>query len=547
MGGRAVIAIDLGSRRLRALLAERGERRLRVKQVLTAALPTGPGAPKADDAEALGRWVGERLREAAIPKGNAIFAMSREQVVLKRVTLPTTVDAELPEMTRLAIQQDLPFAPAEAVIDFVPLSREGAGTVVLAVAIRAEMVSFVKRLAKAAGLGVEGISLRSMGAAALARGRGSTATPPPAAQTGPGPAASSKTPDAGRLIVDIAGEAVEFTVIDRGAIRFSRAAPLAESSDIRALAEIVATETRRTWLSYRVAEDSQDVGAAIVLGERELAERAARPIGQLLHVPAEVLEQHPLIDQSRASVEGAWSLAGLLLQPLLHAPTIDFARPRKAPDAAARRRQLILAGVGMAIVASFGAWTVGHRQLQGLQERAGQLERRAVTARPEHDRFVRDQDKLTHLQRWESIHADWLAHLAHLNESSPPPQELVWDGWNGTITATGISWDKKKDAWSSPMHMRITLDGEAKSRATADAYRDALVRDERYTTSSSGSDSPGGRRLPHPFMYILETSRPTPLDEGAAAIAGSGAAGAGAANASESGSGGAGSTREGAS
>ena len=59
---------------------------------------------------------------------------------------------------------------------------------------------------------------------------------------------------------------------------------------------------------------------------------------------------------------------------------------------------------------------------------------------------------------------------------------------------------------------RITLRGEARDRATANALRERLVADELYVTETGGTETDGGQRLPHEFLYTLETEATTPSD-----------------------------------
>jgi hypothetical protein len=61
----------------------------------------------------------------------------------------------------------------------------------------------------------------------------------------------------------------------------------------------------------------------------------------------------------------------------------------------------------------------------------------------------------------------------------------------------------------------MTVEGEARDRDAADAFRAALVRSDLYTTRSSGADSAGGgRRLPLAFAYTLESQKGAPPQGG---------------------------------
>ncbi|MHC5008991.1 MAG: hypothetical protein ACYTGF_16725, partial [Planctomycetota bacterium] len=108
MPGRNAIAIDIGRRRLRAVLADCDRNRVTIRQSLVEPVPDDLDVA---DARAVGTWAGQQLSAAGFPKAKAVIAIAREHVVQKRVRLPTVDARELPEMTRLAVQRDLPFYP----------------------------------------------------------------------------------------------------------------------------------------------------------------------------------------------------------------------------------------------------------------------------------------------------------------------------------------------------------------------------------------------------------------------------------------------------
>lgn len=486
--GGQVLAIELGRRRLRAVLARRSRSGLAIERTLSEAVPAGlQGA----DSAPLGEWAAQRLQSAGLPRVRAIMALPRESFVLKRVQLPTDAAEELPGMTRLAVQRDLPLAPEATVIDFVPVKQDSGGTTVMAVALERKKLDAAESFSAAAGLKLERISLRCMGCAALLGSRG-------------------EDDSGGVLAIDVAGDAVEFSVIVGGSLRFSRSADLSEADDPITVAEAVITETRRTWLSFRASEDADPVGSVVVLGERLVAQRVAEAVREIVQLPSSILQHHPLVRGDDGAVGEFGSLAGLLLEPIIKAPLIDLTRPRQPADRAAQRRQYMLAGIALAIVAYGVAWTIGHREFARLQEREQDLKAKAEGALPEYYQFLRDQDRLHHLQQWEQIRVDWLAHAARLYQSAPQTGEVVFESWNGTLNTLGVQWDSAADRWSAPMEVRINIDGEAKNRAAADRMRNALVEDETYSTTSQGVEATSGRRLPHSFSFQLKTARPLP-------------------------------------
>src|SRR5690606_26129875 len=72
-------------------------------------------------------------------------------------------------------------------------------------------------------------------------------------------------------------------------------------------------------------------------------------------------------------------------------------------------------------------------------------------------------------------------------------------------------YDRQANRWAADYNMVISIDGEARDRETADAFRDALTKDPFYTASTAGADRTGGRRLPFGFTYRLRTAVGSPM------------------------------------
>jgi Tfp pilus assembly PilM family ATPase len=486
--GRNAIAIDIGRQRLRAVLADCDRNRVTVRRTLIEPVPDDLDMT---DARAVGAGAGQQLGSAGFPKGKSLIAIAREHVVLKRVRLPTIDTRELPEMTRLALSRDLPFDPEDAVIDFVCVERGASSTTVQAVAVPQPALSAARQALRSAGLGVEGISLRGTGCATLL---GSFDT------GGHG----------GVLAVDVVGERVEFCVIVDGVVRFSRAGELPPADDPAQIAEAAVTEARRTWMSYRIVEDTDDVRRAVVIGDPRVSRQVAGSIGEILGVETTVFDGHPLVDAGGEDLGEAWPLAGLLLAPGVRAETVDFTRPRKAPDLASRRRQIVLAVVGLAAIIVIGALTAARLHLDSLQQKVDTLSAQRSTQYPQFLRYWRDRYKLDHLGQWDSADADWLEHFAYITDMAPPPDRLVLDSCTGSLVFSGVKFDRKSKAFLAPKEIKIVLEGEAADRATADAFREALVETEAYRISTAGPDAQSGRRLPYSFQYHLVTADAVP-------------------------------------
>ncbi len=483
MPGRHTIAIDVGRRHLRALEAAWDRNRLRIRRALIEPLPAGVSS---DDPAALGAWMGRTLSKAGFARGNITVAVPREHVVIKRMSLPTTEADELPDMTRLALQRELPFDAQSAVIDFVRVTRGESATNVQAVAAPGPVLGTLRLAARSAGLAVNCISLRSMGTAALI-----------------GPTVGAV------LAVDISSDRVEFCVVVDGVLRFSRAGEVPLTDDPQVLAEAVMTEARRTWMSYHVTEEAEDVREAVVIGEPRVSELVAGSIGDVIQARCAVFDGHPRIDASRAGgdVGQAWPLAGLLLAPRLPAESIDLLHPRRAPDVAMRRRRLAIAGAGLAAVMALGAVTMARFDLMELTRQKKALQEEQGRRRAPFERYGRDLFKLRHLEQWESLGPHWLEHLREIAAMIPPADRLVLDGWAASLETGGVQFDRRTSAFSAPGYVRIVIEGEAADRATADAFRGKLIEADTYEISTAGPDAGGGRRLPLSFQYNLRADR----------------------------------------
>jgi hypothetical protein len=480
MAARSALAIGLSRRSVGVVRGKLGAQSLRIVGHLQTRIPDDVDP---DDADALGTWLGEVLRANKLKADKATVAMARDQLGVKRLMLPSIDPVELPEMVRLSMQRELPFDAADAVIDFLPIDASESSTTVIAVAIPGEALAFVRRVMRAARVPVERVTPRVMWIGALLP-------------------IVDDDPSAPQLTIDVVGDAIEFAVVSDGRVQFSRAAEVADRPGEMTV-DAVVTETRRTWMSYRIVESSSDVVHATVLGPADIGENAAVEIASLLSVSAHRLGSHPRIDTESGDLGEAWPLAGLLLRPLLGRDVINLLEPRKAPDVGARRRQFALGAIGLFIVIVAGLSMLAMLEMKRLDTELATLTTKARAARPMRVRVKRDLLKQTHLQQWETVSVDWLAEIEKLASLAPGTSVLVLDGWSGSLDFPGVDYSRDGD-WSAPHSMRITLEGEAADRATADAYRDSLVETE-YTTSSSGADAAGGRRLDHGFTYTLKS------------------------------------------
>lgn len=605
---RRFVAVDLGRARLTAVGLTVGKRGVTVGAHLTQPIPDDVDPL---DTEWIGKWMGRMLTNAGLGKGPLVFALARRTVSLKRMTLPTTVDSELPGMVAFRLRSELPFPPEDAAIDFSIVKQAEGQTELIAAALRREAMERLREIAHHAGRKVARITLRPLATAALlaeverdlagsvlavdlrdfgelevvvdwngslrfARGAEphfletpsgrsqrareldlaeATAFRAPAdarvarkAETGPSAGVVARRTGTGQRPGnhdDPEETATDFIFRDdddlehdgaanvrSGAGAHSDAPGSAQSAnsgtpgasagssngtagsasptagaDADAEADLaldhesaarIATEVRRSWMSYRVTDDAPDVQRIVVIGIDGLAGAVARRLRKELGRPAEVLLSRSGVSGETEDLGPAWPLVGVGLEYVEGRDPLDFAHPKKAPDLAAARIRVALVGLAALVCVGLFGWSLAQRQLDELQGEYDALVKEFSDLEPRVWDLRRRQVRLEHLERWEATSVDWLDHMAYIADRLPPADEAVLTGFAGSMEALGVDEGKFKTEdgvrrWSwSPAGQIVTLqfDGATTDRPVSDRLRSRFVDDATYIARSVGSDAP---------------------------------------------------------
>jgi hypothetical protein len=205
-------------------------------------------------------------------------------------------------------------------------------------------------------------------------------------------------------------------------------------------------------------------------------------------------------------------LVGLVAEPVIGRPTIDFLNPRKAPDFAAVRRQRVLLGSLAAILVLGGGYTAMQVSLAGKERRLDALKESWASQSDEYSKYVLVKARMEHLNRWRENHVDWAAHLRMLNEQLPDPRQAQLDELAGRsldvveYSRPGGRSEYTESGWGSRLQATFTLAGRMRERAVADTLRSRIAEDSRYRLESKGPD------LPERFDWRLVTTKSTPDD-----------------------------------
>jgi len=447
------------------------------------------------DTEMYGKWIAERLRRShcAVPgnAGDVIVVLDREQATIRLMELPTLDSDELPDMARLTMQRDTHVEGGSLAVDFLERTTgahaggDAGTTSVLVAAASQRVIDFAERLVEAMGGKSPVVTLRLFGVMALLREQAMAA------------------PERAMVGIDANTECIELIVLRGEELLYTRGVRLADS-------EALASEVKRSWMSYRFTQKDEAIANAVVFADSAARDVLSAGLTRIIGAPLagfaipDTIRIGEHVD--REAVDLTLPLVGLAIDRASGRGTIDLASPRRAPDLAARRRIRLLAAAGVLILVGFAGWTIGNIQRKGLEQDVNGLRVRATNALPELDRFKRDTLKLEHLKTWAGVQPAWLDHALYLHAFAPDPSSVVLNSFIGSIDASDVQYSREQ-RWSIVSDMKVTLDGEARDRSVADALRDALVENGHYTVTSTGADTEGGRRLSSPFSYVLRTRK----------------------------------------
>ncbi|MDX2017045.1 MAG: pilus assembly protein PilM [Planctomycetota bacterium] len=455
-----------------------------------------PESIVADDPVAIGAWLASVLREHAAPRIPISFAVSRGDVVLKRLSIPAspdTTEEELSSIVRLQMGKQLAMAVESAAIDYAPLAELGGSEAsparaVLAAAMPADRVAWYKSVAESAGLAVESIGLRCFGLATLL--------------------ADLSLRRAGPVLgIALGAVTTEFVIVEDGQMVFARASDIARPAaasgpEAEGFAERVAMEAKRSWTTHRLSgtarPTSGEIDRAAIVGAGAAAQDIAARVGATMSVQSEVVAlpssvRWEAIDtENSADLTVAGPLAGIALGAALGRPSLDFSRPRRLPDRGARKRQLVLASALAAILGLGGGAVVVNSSLSGLDEQIALARSREAQLRKDYEQFLLIHAREQHVRQWLDGRVDWLSHLSYLSAQLPDPRLAQLDNLVGE-SAAAVRFQQRASTypdgeWRRDLSTKLFLSGKVKQREAAEDLRGRLVAENVYTVEARGAD-----------------------------------------------------------
>jgi hypothetical protein len=458
------LAIDWDQQQLHVVEAVVGGGAVRVERALAW---EEPEAPTLATAEALGRRLRDRLKEARMSAAPVVVALSRDRLILKDIRYPAVPDVEEPGVVRFQVIKELTEAPEDAVIDYLPspdneVSGERRATAFVA---RRAQIEAYQSLCKAAGLKLIGIAPRAFGMAACVHRLAGTSVLTPAVEP----------PDAAVAVLTVADHWAEFAVSRAGRVLFARALAVGEG---------MAGEIRRN-LAIHDGQATEPVKALYVAGLGEHASLRER-LSDTLDVPVHAIdpfggvERAELPSQKRGAFIGAIGLVHLLGDK--KGLPINFAQPRQPrPPRDPNRKKVAYAA---AIAVLFLAVGTGfcYLQLSFVNNKADELKR-------EKDKLDRDlaglaetDKKIKALSEWSNSDIVWLNEIYDLTDRMGDSNNLrITEISAEPLIHTGKEKEKDKAV------AKLTIKGLAKKKEWVDDLANAFAADKHYEVPSKST------------------------------------------------------------
>lgn len=481
--GRRTIVVDLDRAGVAALAASVVGGKVSVRAGFTSDYPEDLDR---NDARAVGDWLGSQLKEHGLGKGGTIVSLPRSDVVLKRLALPvlSSGDEDLGGMVRLQMSRQLTMPLDSTAIDYLPGSEGSAGRDtmdVLTGAVPNAKVEWCRTVCQHAGLKAERVTLRSLGIASVLSGL---------------------SMERGGVVLGIAPcvSSTEFVVADGATLEFVRAeefrrpADAAPAHEHDRFVDRVATEARRTWMSYRVTHGAEEVETVAVLGDDPLCERLSRRCAEALEIPEtpfsssdRITWPEELAPEQRVSL---LPLAGLLSMGGSRSkwPGLDFANPRKAPDRSAKRRQAVLLSLMLLILVGGGGRLLADMELRAEEAQLRNLREQRQDYAQQYMQYILTDARAGHLRAWSQGRADWLSHLARIKADLPETDEGLLDAIDGSLESLNAQYTPE-EGYRSQRDIRLRIVGSVARRDVAASLRERLLSSGVYRVSTRGADT----------------------------------------------------------
>ncbi len=392
-----ILSLDWDHGQLYLVAAKVGKNGVQVEQAVHFKEEQSPNPA---EAEALGRHLRERLKEAGIAPAPLLAAIGRDRLMLKEVHFPAIPEAEEPAIVRFQALKELSEPADEVVIDYVVegnRSPNGERTALVLIA-RKELVSAYQALARAAGLNLIGLTPRTFGTLACAERMAGTSAP--------------------ICAVAVAETWVDFCVGQKDDLLLARSLTAGKG---------LSNEIRRS-LALFGAQAPQQRASALYLADGETGPVLKQGLEETLGIAVHTFD--PFADHAGVAVpptgRGGFAPAlGLLYRFAQSQPLpIDFVRPKQPRPPRDPHRRLYMAGGAVAAAALLALITTclltlaaRDRQIEQLYADKSSLDARLVSVEE-------DAKRIKAVDDWSKSGVVWLDEFYDLTDLWPDTESI---------------------------------------------------------------------------------------------------------------------------
>ncbi|MFI4876702.1 MAG: type IV pilus biogenesis protein PilM [Blastopirellula sp. JB062] len=435
-------------------------------------------APRTDD---LAASIRTALTDRNIAAGPVSVTLPRSAVELHVLTLPPAPPEELPDMVRFAAIREFTALTDDWLLDYAPIETNAVGqATILAAGISGKGLKTVETPCASASLAVEHVGVRPLAAASLM-------------------ARDPHHASSVALVVESSSDDIELTVIDEGAVVFTRSTRLPGEVGSEDRLKALQLEARRTLIAARNQLGAHSVEKIVLVGDEELSAMQTS-LASALGLPAELYDpfSSPAVKYSGAEKlnnRGRYAgLLGLLAdQAAPSSRSLDLRNPRRRPPPPSKRRQYVTYSSVAAIAAALVIGWIWLRfaSIDGEIEAA---QRKLSSLKESNQAAVLQQNDVEKIDRWLDTNIQWLDQTYWLASNLPPAEETILTRLN-------------MDALQSEGGV-ITIDGYVADEGGIKKLESSL-RDERHLVSNLGSKQADVSGYHWNFQERILVAKPT--------------------------------------
>jgi Tfp pilus assembly PilM family ATPase len=454
------LALDWDYEQLRIVAATVRAGQVRIEQ---AAVWQEKQSPNPADAEAVGRQLRERLKEAGITPAPVLACVGRDRVILREVRYPAVAAAEEAGVIRFQVLKELTDSAQEVIIDYTPMGEVGPGEERRAMVLtaRRELLATYQTLCRSAGVKLAALTPRPFGTLACLRVYLKN-------EEDKGTFSESHKDGSAQVAVALltaAGRWSEFCLVRGDTLLVARSLPEGPT---------LAAEVRRNLAVYTAQSPRHVVSRLYLAGNGDTGTHPER-LQETLGIPVRCFDPFMgpagavLPEQNRGAFAGA---IGLLHSQSNGKPlAINFASPKEPQVARNPNKRRLAVAAGMAALLLVGAVSYCYSQLATLDSQIDALTVQKSQLSTQMPLIEEEEDHLKELNEWSRSNVCWLDELYNLTALVPTTNTLR------LYEIKGDTQPQPKDKPVAQMELKLM------TRDAGDivfAYLDKMAADKHY-------------------------------------------------------------------